>query len=1126
MEISLVEESNNGRECMLVSQSSPSASVVRPIDPTADDDQGAKPCDHFSIRGYVAQVRKNDRKNCSPFLVFHDQQSDEDCNLLPPLPVTKFRRWDCKNCLHKASVSVETIADGAFCRIHSAKLNYCSVMPFHADGNRSLGCFQQLSEVKTVVGRSVDGDVSINEGNSRCCRSVYSGNKEITYAVTCPSTKGLQVLGASHDSYNEIQNHSSEKPSEISGFVTEAETCQMWREGQKKEDPALNYPGTSLHEKILNPNSEEAEENHEVLDAAPTSMNNNLITVSGQRDAQFLDDNRTKEQTKTAERETKRLLGREIGIPKDDPPTILAAHVIDTVSKRLHEQEFSTENAGFPECMVQGQMEIDQEDISDGKFHPRKARKVRLLTDIIGAEEFGISGKGSTFGHDTVSGQSENNFNRRQHASKRKGQHLMPGVWHSGEVKVKPIKHKKKCRSLESEDDDSSLMCWLNRASKRVRTCKEDAERKHTDTVIVKSISTLDKCARKDTNLTPKQYRAKECKKKPSVHSLQYAMPRSYLMSQSDVLSSREGNIDTGRSLINLQNFQNNVSRKNMSKKNKKGHQTGTEESSRIYLSKVSLGNRELKNVTGFHGERIFRKKKVKWKYEKEALDDIPMDIVELLAKNQHERHLTNEAAFDTKHTPSEMTEFMKDNYLLNDTEGCGRKELSEMLIHYSQQKSPWSNREINFPTTSGHFGERLNPDHSHTVGKQDTNMSKEDLFSATGYQNVLQHKDQPSKEVHRPTIDPKKKCIPQYHTWSKLEMPNSQSCHIDQELLGQRPFKNVDGDSPVLPGSIPFGSNILKVGMDCSHVKSLEGNSLIQQPGMDAVDTGRMKSVNQLKISTADAEISTQRTLPPVSSVVEGGNICHSKLLRPSDLYTNDTIPAMHLLRLMDSSKWSGLSHYEAPYENQIGLLQKPNLHSANQGRGFLNTECRAETSTTMKHTFPVECHDLDHNQQSSSKPLRPLPRIGILGSLLQKEITNRSDDCGTQSGYRIGQSERQISFHINRKNSECSSSATYPAILTSQKTILKHGNSEQHFALANYVADAGYCPQRDNISYIGICNNEKAVHPLKSCITMDICVVNRNPADFTIIDKDNEFMIGKHKTRARSKLSSGNLQ
>ncbi|KAJ8552134.1 hypothetical protein K7X08_028577 [Anisodus acutangulus] len=70
-------------------------------------------CQHFSIRGYVAEMRKKDRKICSPFTSTSDDHSIYEEQL--PLDVPKFRWWRCKNCFHE----IDTQNAGEEIEIHS-----------------------------------------------------------------------------------------------------------------------------------------------------------------------------------------------------------------------------------------------------------------------------------------------------------------------------------------------------------------------------------------------------------------------------------------------------------------------------------------------------------------------------------------------------------------------------------------------------------------------------------------------------------------------------------------------------------------------------------------------------------------------------------------------------------------------------------------------------------------------------------------------------------------------------------------------------------------------------------------------------------------------------------------------
>ncbi|KAJ8543762.1 hypothetical protein K7X08_025380 [Anisodus acutangulus] len=83
-------------------------------------------CQHFSIRGYVAEMRKKDRRICSPFISTSDDRSISE-EQLPPLDVPKFRWWRCKNCIHEigtqnAGEEIEILSPSCRSRLISANM--------------------------------------------------------------------------------------------------------------------------------------------------------------------------------------------------------------------------------------------------------------------------------------------------------------------------------------------------------------------------------------------------------------------------------------------------------------------------------------------------------------------------------------------------------------------------------------------------------------------------------------------------------------------------------------------------------------------------------------------------------------------------------------------------------------------------------------------------------------------------------------------------------------------------------------------------------------------------------------------------------------------------------------------
>jgi hypothetical protein len=150
-----------------------------------------------------------------------------------------------------------------------------------------------------------------------------------------------------------------------------------------------------------------------------------------------------------------------------------------------------------------------------------------------------------------------------------------------------------------------------------------------------------------------------------------------------------------------------------------------------------------------------------------------------------------------------------------------------------------------------------------------------------------------------------------------------------------------------------------------------------------------------------------------PTEPTMGANDLCDGGMAGQSGLYPGETMPAMHLPRLMDSSSALGFLNYEVPNTNWMGSQY---AHSQYQ------TSLSASYGSHLIEEVPLTLEDLSrHNvQQDLCRPFRPHPRVGVFGSLLQQDIANLSKNCvcGRQSaGYRLGVAKGTASFDWNRK-------------------------------------------------------------------------------------------------------------
>ncbi|KAL3633473.1 hypothetical protein CASFOL_022235 [Castilleja foliolosa] len=103
MDKSVVAVDESHRNESLVSGSKCSGSLVPinsiAIDINCEQEEIESPKhEHFSIRGYVSEKRKKDKKTCLPFASKADEDESDNINM-PPLSAPKFRWWQCPECV-------------------------------------------------------------------------------------------------------------------------------------------------------------------------------------------------------------------------------------------------------------------------------------------------------------------------------------------------------------------------------------------------------------------------------------------------------------------------------------------------------------------------------------------------------------------------------------------------------------------------------------------------------------------------------------------------------------------------------------------------------------------------------------------------------------------------------------------------------------------------------------------------------------------------------------------------------------------------------------------------------------------------------------------------------------------
>lgn len=103
---------------------------------------------HFHFySGYVVSVRERDVKTCWPLFMPNNESSNTPSNKLPLLHVSKFKRWNCVNCLHTNSTSEDRTGNADLGLLDNKKTKRESSLSFlNSNAKRSFSCPKKFSE--------------------------------------------------------------------------------------------------------------------------------------------------------------------------------------------------------------------------------------------------------------------------------------------------------------------------------------------------------------------------------------------------------------------------------------------------------------------------------------------------------------------------------------------------------------------------------------------------------------------------------------------------------------------------------------------------------------------------------------------------------------------------------------------------------------------------------------------------------------------------------------------------------------------------------------------------------------------------------------------------------------------
>lgn len=469
---------------------------------------------------------------------------------------------------------------------------------------------------------------------------------------------------------------------------------------------------------------------------------------------------------------------------------------------------------------------------------------------------------------------------------------------------------------------------------------------------------------------------------------------------------------------------------------------------------------------------------------EQGTLDGIPMEIVELMAKNQYERCLPD---VENRGSMFEKSSTSRNTQMTAGTAVYGKGKMS-LLKEGQKEKSRGRPKKINTVTR----GENVKPN------KRKPNH----YFSPFNGSNLGVNNPYPPQPSFGFEIPQSQKLSNgfQFSPMISNQLGSARNIKFNGSLEERAP-SNATLQSL---GGCSLHKNILQQDDEASHIwASLAPNhasigynglqKVVSQPSSSNIDRTSLQSgashkqnmrrdidLNYTNINATGQEKHNRNTGPGVFSRVNGeysvpckhnGIEAHQNLRGSLDLYSNETIPAMHLLSLMDAGMQS-----RTPFNVGVNsqMLKRPSY------AGDCNTKLEIGASKA-NGTLKRQPSDYYNRSYLSDRPhgcFIGSPTFGASSSAQHGNKFTKDDGSNAQNSTKFGKKEKMKSSNSllqNRFVKQCSLSCNETET-SLQRRLEIHGT---HTSV-----------------------------PLKTTSGIS-CTVNRNPAEFTVPEAGNVYMI-----------------
>ncbi|KAF7830125.1 protein EMBRYONIC FLOWER 1 [Senna tora] len=463
--------------------------------------------------------------------------------------------------------------------------------------------------------------------------------------------------------------------------------------------------------------------------------------------------------------------------------------------------------------------------------------------------------------------------------------------------------------------------------------------------------------------------------------------------------------------------------------------------------------------------------------------DDVPRDILELMAKFQYERGLPDEEnESGRKKSTIRRNAHVRVGNSVNDKKEWrllqedmkrkpeGRHGKNGMVMRGENARS----RKINSVSSFSPFdGYRLNMNSlSQTPSLYEIEVSQHQMKPSNGFCFSPESSSQFGSAQNRRLSG---RSTADRRSYDATNFQAQGECGLHETILQQDKASRIWGS--LTPNHVSLGYDIFrnKVASSCTSSKDVQKPNIKRDIDLNYIS---LNASDHEKFSrrSASGSFSRMNSEYPYSCRHDGGIEPLQNLRGSQHLYSNETIPAMHLLNLMDASKQSG-------------------------------TPFNASVSAPMLKRPPFSCDSNKFDIGPSKAPLGSLKRPS-------SDYYSRSYNISEKSHARFqGYPTFGASSSI-QPDEKFSGATSFNGRIPSKsemKDKMKISNSEDMHNRSNTKQILRPCLEKETslqhqLEVHDACGTLMAV---KNSSESNTCSINRNPADFTMPETGNVYMI-----------------